>query len=71
MAGSGGREEPRIVWIRGGFVALGDGWAVVGQTERQAREAFTDAQIRHETIQSRPDPHPWPIAPDVEALRGV
>lgn len=52
--------EPRIEPVKGGVAAVGPGWAVVGQSEDDARRRFAEALREHETIESRPDPHPYP-----------
>ena len=55
--------EPRIAPIKGGFAAVGDGWAVVARSESQVRDLFDEAIERHAAIEARPDPHPVPIEP--------
>jgi hypothetical protein len=55
--------EPRIEVVKGGVVAIGDGWAVIGESEDQARARFAEARDRHIAIAARPDPHPVPTEP--------
>jgi hypothetical protein len=55
--------EPRIEPIKGGVAAVGPGWAVVAESEEEARQLFEVAQRRHEAIEARPDPHPYSTEP--------
>ena len=55
--------EPRIEVVKGGVAAVGRGWAVIGETEVQARARFAEALSEHEAIAARPDPHPIPTEP--------
>lgn len=63
--------EPRIVQIRGGVAAVGSGWAVVAETEQEARRLFEAAVMRHRAIEARPDPHPFPTASQRRAWQSV
>ena len=49
-------NEPRIEEVRGGYAALGDGWAVVAASPDEARKRFRDAERVHQEIAARPDP---------------
>ena len=46
-------SEPRVKQIKQGWMALGDGWAVEGTTEREAREHFREAERRHQEIDAK------------------
>ncbi len=47
-------EQPRLMKIKNGWAAVGDGWAVHGVTERDALEKFEQAERRHAEIHKRP-----------------
>jgi hypothetical protein len=49
--------QPRIVPIKNGFAAVGDGWAVFGPTEKVAQERYEAAERQHEVIRSRVVPN--------------
>jgi len=49
-------DNPRIEEIRGGFVAIGEGWAVVAATPGEAVKRYREAQRIHREIAARPDP---------------
>lgn len=51
--------EPRITEIKGGWAAVGRGWAVFALTETEARERYRAALRKHEEISKRP-----PLAQD-------
>ena len=48
--------EPIIRPIKTGFAAMGQGWAVHGRTEEDARQKFHEAQLLHDEIDQRPLP---------------
>ena len=49
-------REPDLRKIKGGWAALGDGWAVHGATREEAvQRYYTAAELRVE-ISQRPDP---------------
>lgn len=48
--------EPKIVPIKGGWLAVGRGWAVVGTSPEEARAAYEMAEHRHEQIDGRMAP---------------
>lgn len=39
--------------VKGGWAAVGDGWAVFGATEDEAAERFAEAEHKHEEIDER------------------
>ena len=47
---------PEIVSVRGGWAAVGRGWAVVGSSPEDAQTRYWDAERKHEEIAARPDP---------------
>lgn len=47
---------PTLVPIRGGWAALGVGWAVFGETQEQAAGRFLEAERKHREIMERPEP---------------
>jgi hypothetical protein len=46
--------EPKLVPIRTGWAALGDGWAVHAPSQEEARRRFEEAERRHREIEARP-----------------
>jgi hypothetical protein len=48
--------DPTILPIRGGWAALGRGWAVFGRTEQEATDRFHDAERKHHEIMERAEP---------------
>jgi hypothetical protein len=61
---SGGMErvsEPQVVPIKSGWAAVGDGWAVHGKTQEEARRLFEVAELKHQEIDARPD---FPAIPE-------
>ena len=49
-------ETPRIEQIRGGFAAIGNGWAVAARTPSEAEQRYRAAERLHREIEARPDP---------------
>ncbi len=47
-------ERPRLVKIKGGWAAHGEGWAVHGVTKQEALRLFEEAQKRHLAMAGRP-----------------
>lgn len=45
--------EPRLVPVKQGWAAVGDGWAVVGATRDEARKRFNAAEERHAELRAR------------------
>lgn len=45
--------QPKLVGIKGGWAAVGKGWAVFGETKEQALQNFVAAESRHATIAMR------------------
>lgn len=45
--------EARLIGIKGGWAALGQGWAVFGESKSDALAKYRDAMRRHESILSR------------------
>lgn len=45
--------KPEVVAIKGGWAALGDGWAVFGASEEEALLNYTKADERRKEIRSR------------------
>lgn len=45
--------QATLVAVKGGWHAVGDGWAVFGETEEQALERYQEAEQRHAEILSR------------------
>lgn len=51
-------EKPlKVKAIRGGWAALGKGWAVFGETRNEALERFREARTTHAAIEARPAPN--------------
>ncbi len=46
--------EPRLTAIRGGWAAVGSGWAVFGKSPEEAVAVYREAERRHEVIAARP-----------------
>lgn len=46
--------EPEMCEVVGGWFALGDGFAVFGQTPEEARQEYVEALQRHAEIMARP-----------------
>jgi len=46
-------QEPRLVEIKDGWAALGDGWAVFGKTPDDARERYVAADEKHAELRAR------------------
>lgn len=46
-------EQPRLMKIKSGWAAVGQGWAVHGLTEEDARREFAEAERRHAEIDKR------------------
>ena len=61
-------SAPIFVPIRGGWAALGIGWAVFGETQEQAADRFREAEHKHREIMERPEPMAW--APTVPQSLG-
>jgi len=49
------RAAPKLVPVHGGWAALGDYWAVFGETQEEAIERFRQAEELHELIANRKD----------------
>jgi hypothetical protein len=47
---------PTLIQVKGGWAALGTGWAVTGETQEQATNRFLEALRKHQEIMARPDP---------------
>ena len=45
--------EPNLVEVRKGWAAVGDYWAVFGDTEEDAIAKFREAERKHEEIAKR------------------
>lgn len=45
--------EPRLVEVKDGWAALGDGWAVFGRTPADARKLFGAAEDKHAELRAR------------------
>lgn len=43
----------RLEQVKGGWAAIGDGWAVFAPTEDEATERFTEAERKHREIDER------------------
>ena len=48
--------KPKIVSVRAGWAAVGDGWAVFGHSRDGAVAAFEAAARKHEELVSRTTP---------------
>jgi len=48
--------RPKIVTVRAGWAAVGDGWAVFAHSRDGAVAAFEAAARKHEELASRTDP---------------
>ena len=46
-------REPRLVEVKDGWAALGDGWAVFGPTPADARRLFGAAEDKHAELRAR------------------
>ena len=42
--------EPTLMPIKGGWAALGDGWAVFGESKDDAIEKFRQAESQHDLL---------------------
>lgn len=53
-------QDPKLVEIKDGWAALGDGWAVFGATPDDARQRYVAADEKHAELRARtleqPDP---------------
>jgi hypothetical protein len=50
---------PQLLPVKGGWFAMGSGWAVFGETETAALERYADAERKHAEIDARiPPPAP-------------
>lgn len=49
------QKQPVMLPIKDGWAAIGDGWAVHGVSQEEARRRFEDALQRNRTIEARPD----------------
>ena len=45
--------EPRLVEVKNGWAAVGDYWAVFGNTVEDATSKFREAERKHEEIANR------------------
>ena len=45
--------EPKLVEVKNGWAAVGDYWAVFGNTEEDAVSKFREAEQKHEEISKR------------------
>jgi hypothetical protein len=54
--------EPRLVPVKQGWAAVGDGWAVVGATRGEARKLFSAAEEKHAELRAS-DPGPSDSSP--------
>lgn len=43
----------RLEQVKGGWAAVGDGWAVIAPTEDEAAELFAAAERKHREIDER------------------
>ena len=43
----------RLEQVKGGWAAIGDGWAVFAPTEDEATKRFTEAEHKHREIDER------------------
>jgi hypothetical protein len=50
----------RLEPVKGGWAALGDGWAVFAPTEDEAAQRFAEAERKHQEIDARN------LSPDLE-----
>lgn len=50
--------DPRLVEVKNGWAAVGDYWAVFGDTEDVATTKFREAEQKHEEISGR---QPLPV----------
>lgn len=46
--------QPTVVSVRAGWAAVGDGWAVIAPTRKDAMAAFAAAIRKHEELAARP-----------------
>jgi hypothetical protein len=44
----------KLVQVRVGWAAVGDGWAVFGSSEEEATLRFEEAERKHQEINARP-----------------
>lgn len=44
---------PTLVEVKGGWHAVGDGWAVFGQTKQEALARYEEAERKHAEILAR------------------
>ena len=61
-------QEPRLVEIKDGWAALGEGWAVFGATPDDALERYVAADEKHAELRARPVDSPAP-SPGSRPLR--
>ena len=47
--------EPRLVPVKEGWAAVGDGWAIFAPSRADAGRRFEEAQRKHREIESRAD----------------
>lgn len=57
-------QEPRLVEIKDGWAALGEGWAVFGETPDDARKRYVAADEKHAELRART------VEPPDQALAG-
>jgi hypothetical protein len=43
----------RLVQVKGGWAAIGDGWAVFAPTKEEAAQRFAEAERKHREIDER------------------
>ncbi len=48
------KTEPRLMEIKDGWAARGEGWAVHAPTREEAIHRFRKAELRHEKIRQQP-----------------
>ena len=59
--------EPRLVPVKQGWAAVGDGWAVVGTTRDEARKLFSAAEEKHAQLRARDS---GPSDPSLASIAG-
>lgn len=47
-------EQPRLMKIKNGWAAIGDGWAVHAPTKEAALVKYKEAERHHAEIEARP-----------------
>jgi len=50
------RAEPKLIHVKVGWAAVGDYWAVFGETQEEAIERFKKAEELHDLIANRKEP---------------